>query len=300
MEFGKVTEEELKDIDFSLPKDPPETTEILQASKGKHKTKFYIGCAKWGRKDWIGKFYPEKTKEKDFLSYYAKLFDSIEFNAAAYKVPTKEQVQKWKSCVGKDFIFCPKFTQFITHIKRLKGVTNEVSQFLAAMSDFGENLGPFFLMPHPQMGLKRIEDIQNFIAELPKEVHMFLELRNDEYYESGYNKELYQFLKKHKQGTVITDSAGFRNYVHMHLTTPECFIRFVGNGLVPTDYSRIDDWVKRLKKWSDEGLKNCYFFMHQHEEVHSPELIKYFIEQMNKHAGTDIKTPQLLYENSNS
>ena len=53
MEFGKVTPEELEQIDFSLPHDPAVNKEVLRPSK--NKTKFYIGCAKWGRPDWVGK-----------------------------------------------------------------------------------------------------------------------------------------------------------------------------------------------------------------------------------------------------
>ncbi|HET9053305.1 MAG TPA: DUF72 domain-containing protein, partial [Cyclobacteriaceae bacterium] len=78
------------------------------------------------------------------------------------------------------------------------------------------------------------------------------------------------------------------------LTTKEAFIRFVGNGLHPTDYTRIDDWVKRMKKWTDEGIKTVYFFMHQHEELHSPELAKYLIEKMNKTIGTTLHIPEFV------
>ena len=59
MEFGKIPESELQQIDFTLPPEPPGNKEVLKHGKGK--TKFYIGCAKWGRKDWIGKLYPKGT-----------------------------------------------------------------------------------------------------------------------------------------------------------------------------------------------------------------------------------------------
>jgi hypothetical protein len=77
----------------------------------------------------------------------------------------------------------------------------------------------------------------------------------------------------------------------MHLSTPQCFIRFVGNGLHPTDYLRIDAWVARIRQWIDQGLEDCYLFMHQHDELHSPQLIRYLIEQLNQHCGTSIKAP---------
>lgn len=298
MEFGKVEDKELDRIDFTLPKDPAVNKEVLK--KGKGKTKFYVGCAKWGRKDWVGKLYPIGTKEKDFLEFYAKTFNCIEFNATFYKAPTPEQVIKWKEKVPKGFLFCPKFTQTITHLKRLKNVQTEVGAFLEAVHEFKDNLGPIFLMPNPQVSPKQLESIETFITDLPKDVDMFLELRHPDWYadKAGYNPELFEFLHKAKRGTIITDAAGRRDCVHMHLSTPEAFIRFVGNSLHRTDYERIDDWVQRIKLWMKEGLETCYFFMHQHEELHSPELIKYFIEQLNKHCGTNIEPPKMQYEGS--
>jgi uncharacterized protein YecE (DUF72 family) len=233
---------------------------------------------------------------KDFLHYYATQFNSIEFNGFFYNIHSREQVEKWVSAVPKGFLFCPKFTQTITHLKRLKNAQNEVGQFLDVVSAFGKHLGPIFLLPHPQMSVKSLPTIEEFIGHIPKDIDLFLELRHEEWYEHGYNMDLYNFLRKQKKGTVITDAAGRRDCVHMHLSTPACFIRFVGNALHKTDYTRIDEWVQRLKLWMAEGLEKCYFFMHQHEELHSPELIKYFIEQMNAHCDTQIQLPTVYSE----
>lgn len=300
MEFGKLPDGALQQAHFTLPPEPDVNNDVLK--KGKGKTKFYIGCAKWGRKDWIGKLYPKGTKEKDFLAHYARQFNSIEFNGFFYNIHSREQVEKWVNAVPDDFIFCPKFTQSITHLRRLKNADQEVSAFLDVVSAFGKHLGPIFLMPHPQMGVKHLETIEAFINGLPNDTDVFLELRHEDWYTSqeGYDPALYTFLRKNKRGTVITDAAGRRDCVHMHLTKPECFIRFVGNGLHPTDYSRIDEWVQRIKLWMDEGLEKCYFFMHQHEELHSPELIKYFIEEMNKHCGTKLPLPVMYGEGTGS
>ncbi len=291
MEFGKVSDQELEQIDFSLPKDPAITTEVLKTGKGN--TKFHIGCAKWGRKDWVGKLYPPKTKEKDFLEHYARTFNCIEFNAVFYRMPFPTDVWKWKSKVPKDFLFCPKFTNTITHMKRLKNADFEVGKYLEAITEFKDNLGPIFLMPHPQVSPKHLETLQEFILSIPQDVKMFTELRHPDWYKDGYNQDLFDILKANNRGTIITDAAGRRDCVHMHLTTPECFIRFVGNSLHQSDYERIDDWVQRIKLWMEQGLETCYFFMHQHEELHSPELIKYMIEELNKHCGTKITPPKM-------
>ena len=289
MEFGRVPEDELSHIDFSLPPNPACTTQVL--SKGTGNTKFYIGCSNRGRKDWIGKLYPKGTKEKDFLQYYAGQFNSIEFNGFYYQLHDAARVRSWVEKVPPGFLFCPKFTESITHIRRLKNARPEVDAYLQVITEFGAHLGPIFLMPHPQMGVKHLETIQQFIADVPSDIAMFLELRHVEWYKTGYHSELYSFMQQQRRGIVITDAAGRRDCVHMHLSTPQCFIRFVGNGLHPTDYLRIDAWVARIRQWMDQGLEDCYFFMHQHDELHSPQLIRYLIEQLNLHCGTSIKAP---------
>ena len=85
MEFGRVPEAELDKMDFSLPKEPAENKGMLQG-KPFPVTKVYVGCAKWGRTEWVGKIYPPKTKEKDFLKHYVQHYNSIELNATHYKV----------------------------------------------------------------------------------------------------------------------------------------------------------------------------------------------------------------------
>jgi uncharacterized protein YecE (DUF72 family) len=294
MEFGKITPDLLEQTDFALPPDPAGTRTILEQSPG-GKTRFYVGCAKWGRKDWVGKLYPPGTPEKDFLKHYAKIFNSIEFNGFYYSNHSIAQVKKWRQQVPPGFRFCPKFTQSITHYKRLKNAEQEVDAFLSVIEAFGEQLGPVFLMPHPQMGPEQLPVIKAFLEHLPADLEVFLELRHPDFFASkpGYLPELYAFLRERGRGTVITDAAGRRDCVHMHLSTPECFIRFVGNALHPSDYWRIDDWVERIAAWARQGLKTCYFFMHQHDELHSPELIRYFIQQLNQRCETGLTVPPL-------
>lgn len=294
MEFGKVSEQDLNKIQFKLPPDHSDTTRVLTKSPT-DKTIFYVGCAKWGRKDWVGKLYPPKTKEADFLVHYARQFNTIELNSTFYRMPDEHQIKVWKNKTPKGFKFCPKFTDVITHLRRLKNVKELTDDFLRAVHAFDENLGPIFLMPHPQMNPKSLDVIQSFIESLPKDIQLFIELRHSDWFaDTEAFDTAFSTFEKLKTGSVITDASGRRDCVHMRLTTNEAFIRFVGNGLHPTDYTRIDDWVNRMKQWNDKGIKTIYFFMHQHEELHSPELCKYLIEKMNKTIGTTLHVPEFV------
>jgi uncharacterized protein YecE (DUF72 family) len=178
MEFGRVDSEDLNNIDFSLPPDPKATTNVLEKSKDTQgKTEVYVGCAKWGRKDWIGKIYPPKTKETDFLKYYAMHFNCIELNATFYRMPTEKQTSAWSNKVGDNFKFFPKFVEEITHIKKLKDVNDLTKRFLDGVAGFGKNLGPIFFMPHPSMGAKSLDILAAFIQLLPAHLAFFVELR---------------------------------------------------------------------------------------------------------------------------
>lgn len=292
MDFGRVETNVLDQIDFRLPPDTALTQKVLKSSKPKGKPKVYVGCAKWGRPDWVGKIYPPKTKAADFLKVYAQQFNCIELNAVFYRLPTIEGIKKWQSMVGEDFLFCPKFTDVITHVKRLKNVGKETDEFLTVMSELGNNLGPIFLMPHPQMGIKHFETISQFVNDFPKNVPLFVEYRHPEWFDKANHQQAFISLAEAKVGSIITDAAGRRDCVHMNLTTPHAFIRFVGNSLHPTDYQRIDEWVSRIKQWMENGLQSCYFFMHQHDELYSPELCKYLIEQLNNKCGLTIPVPK--------
>jgi len=295
MEFGKVDPAVLEKIDFTLPPDRVETTRVLQTLGGKQKPQVWVGCAKWGRKDWVGKIYPRGTKEADFLAQYAKRFNCIELNTTFYRMPTVSQTEAWRGKVGEDFMFCPKFTDQITHMLRLRNTQELTDRFLEGIRGFRNNLGPIFLMPHPGMGPNTIDTLEAFIQSLPDDLDLFTEVRHPGWFEdpAAFNY-LFNVLERNQSGAVITDSSGRRDCVHMRLTTPEAFIRFVGNGLHPTDYTRIDDWIQRIKLWMSQGIEKVYFFMHQHEELHSPELCKYLIEQLNLHCGTSISVPQFL------
>lgn len=187
----------------------------------------------------------------------------------------------------------------ITHIKRLKDADALTSIFLEGINAFGENLGPVFLQTPPNYAPKNLEILERYIESLPEDLDLFVELRHPEWFSNPeIFKKVFDILEKHNVGSVITDASGRRDCVHMRLTTSAAFIRFVGNSLHSTDYSRCDEWIQRIKSWQEKGIERIYFFMHQHEELHSPELCKYVIEDINKHCGTSIKIPEFVEESA--
>ncbi len=297
MEFGRIPHEELALTDFTLPADPELTVKTLAEAKGKGDLQVRVGCAKWGRKEWLGKIYPPKTKEANFLDEYVKHFDCIELNATFYNIYGPEEIQKWKdkATINPNFKFCPKFSQRITHMRRMKNADEITTQYYEGILAFGETLGPLFLQVGDNYTPKSLPDMKGYLQRLPMDVPVFVEVRHKEWYSvPSVRSEFFHMLHELNIGAVITDAAGRRDVVHMELPTPHAFIRFVGNSLDPTDYKRVDDWVERISQWKDMGLQSVWFFMHQHDERYSPELADYVSEQFNKHLGLNLLRPAFI------
>lgn len=297
MDFGRVPEKELGKIDFTLPAEPAANKKLLR--KTKVKPLVYLGCAKWGRKEWLGKIYPKRTPESRYLELYIEHYNSIELNATHYKIYKPDEITRWaEKALGKDFKFCPKLSNSISHYSGF----NERSQyltdaFLEGVSAFGDQLGPIFIQVPERFSPKQRDKLFRYLETLPTDLQFFLEVRHPDWFsDKKARKELFDTLRHLKIGAVITDTAGRRDCAHMELTVPKTFIRYVGNNLHPTDYTRCDDWVNRIQYWLNKGLQELYFFMHMHDEAYSPELTVYLVDQLNERCGLDLKKPEFVGE----
>lgn len=287
MKFGQV--EDPSSVDFTLPKDHYRTSQILEKNTSKN-LEISVGCAKWNKTDLKG-FYPKGTKDE--LTYYATQFNSIELNATFYGMPSPEQIQTWKEKTPADFKFFPKITNTVSHFRRLLNITDVVTQFATAILNFDEKLGMVFLQLHDNFKPKDYERLEKFVKDWPKEVPLAIELRNNEWFsDEAIFKKICDLFEEFKITNIIVDTAGRRDMLHMRLTTPVAFIRYVGAN-AESDYTRLDDWLERIKTWKEEGLEKLYFFVHQNIEKASPLLSAYFIENLNKEFGTSIHIPEM-------
>lgn len=288
MKFGQVPNPE--GIDFTLPKDAAVTGEMLSKVKGKT-FEAYVGCAKWNKTDLKG-FYPKGTKDE--LAYYSTQFNSIELNATFYNMPSVEQVIKWTEKTPKGFRFFPKITNSISHYKRLLDVKDIAETYCNAVANFEEKLGMIFLQLHDNFSPKEYEKLEQFIKEFPVGMPLAVEVRNAAWFEDTVIwKRFCTLLEQHKVANIIVDTAGRRDMMHMRLTSPVAFIRYVGCNNDAIDKARLNDWLKRIKKWHKEGLKKLYFFVHQNVELSSPLLSAYFIEKLNKDLKLQLHVPQM-------
>lgn len=291
MQFGKVANPGA--IDFTLPDDAPETAIVLDACKNDEPFEVYVGCAKWNRSDLKG-FYPRGTRDE--LIYYSRQFNAIELNATFYKMPDWKQVETWKNKTPEGFKFFPKMTDQITHYRRLIDVEQPVEDFCNAVSAFEDRLGMAFMQLHENFGPKDVDRLKRVLERFPKGIPLAVEVRNKEWFaDKVINKAYCELLEKNGVANIIVDTAGRRDMLHMRLTGPEAFVRYVGANH-PTDITRLDDWITRIKKWRKAGLQKLYFFVHQNVERESPLLAAYFIKEMNKAFKLNLKVPDKQVE----
>ncbi len=288
MQFGQV--ENPEKIDFSLPADSKETSDILKNNKSKEDFKAYVGCAKWNRTDLKG-FYPRGTKDE--LTYYATQFNSIELNATFYRSPSRAQVIQWREKVSGDFKFTPKIPQTISHYGALDHKNETLIQFCDAVSNFEGHLGPIFLQMRDNFKPKDLDKLKDFVEHFPKAFPLAVELRNEEWFsDKKIADEIFELFTKNNIINIIVDTAGRRDMLHMKLTTPQAFIRYVGANH-ESDYTRLDAWVERIVQWKKDGLQELYFFVHQNVEKASPLLSAHFIKKLNKALKLDLTVPKM-------
>jgi uncharacterized protein YecE (DUF72 family) len=286
MKFGSVTNPEI--IDFTLPNDHPNTKRVLSKYKDDNVPELYVGCAKWNRADLKG-FYPRGTKDE--LEYYSKQFNSIELNATFYRVFPPEQFAKWYDKTPDGFKFFPKLNQEISHWKRLNEVKESVEHYLYSAINLKEKLGTLFLQMHNNFAPKDFNRVINFVESWPKEIPLAIEFRHTNWYnDESVANELYDLLEQNNISNVIVDTAGRRDLMHMRLTNATAFVRYVGANH-SSDYNRLNDWIERIKIWTDQGIKEIDFFVHQNIEKESPLLSAHFIKMANKELGYNLKIP---------
>jgi uncharacterized protein YecE (DUF72 family) len=206
-------------------------------------------------------------------------------------------MSRWvrQAAAAPGFKLCPRMPQQISHVRRLLNAEERTAQFYQSLSVFGDHLGPLILQLGENFSPKLFPNLKGYLSGLPRTIPVHVEVRNKNWFVDGEEQNNYfELLRELGVGTVISDTAGRRDAVHMELTRNEALIRFVGNNLAPSDYTRMDAWVERFKVWQGLGLKKIWFFMHQNDERYVPEACDYLIKRINEKLGTQVARPKFV------
>src|SRR5437867_6556475 len=100
----------------------------------------YVGTSGWSYNEWSGVFYPSGNTNK--LSYYSKVFNTVEVDSTFYAYPSKGLVHGWARNTPKGVVFSAKLTRAISHDKVLeveKGAMADLLCFLGLMKTLMES-----------------------------------------------------------------------------------------------------------------------------------------------------------------
>jgi uncharacterized protein YecE (DUF72 family) len=217
-----------------------------------------IGCSGWNYADWKGRFYPEKgCPASRWLEFYARHFETVEVNSTFYRLASRDAVARWVRQTPDGFVFAPKISRYITHIKRLSDMTGPVDRFYERIEPLvrSPKMGPV-LWQLPESFHRDDERLAYALDHLPAGRHAF-EFRH----ESWFRDEVYVLLRAHDVALVIGD-APTRPFQTHELTTDFTFIRFhQGRRGRNGNYSRteLEEWAARIAEWRRHVAVFAYF-----------------------------------------
>jgi uncharacterized protein YecE (DUF72 family) len=260
---------------------------------------FYIGCAIWGYKDWIGDLFPPGSKSGELLGLYSRRLTTVEGNTTFYAVPNPEVVARWAAETPEDFRFCFKIPREVSHEGSLAAQVATTHAFVERMSGLGSRLGPFFLQLPPGYHADKIADLECWLAAWPREYRVAVEVRHLDWYDEPHEAALMTLLHRYNAGRVVMDvrplDAGplpgadidlqaardRKPDVPLHPLRSADFtlIRYIGHPDPELNAPLLDEWAARVAAWLADGVQ-VYFFCHCPDERRSPALCRAFQERL--------------------
>jgi uncharacterized protein YecE (DUF72 family) len=161
-----------------------------------------VGTSGWVYPDWIGRVYPKGVRSAEVFPYYLGHFDTVELNATFYHFPRESTVEKWRSLPGSKFVWSVKAWRWLTHIKRLKGVRKDASEFLTRIRPLAKSGVVLFQLP-PSFK-KDLRRLATFLRALPAGFRFAFEFRHN----SWFAPDTYEVLRSHDVALVGMDAPG--------------------------------------------------------------------------------------------
>lgn len=143
-----------------------------------------IGTSSFTASGWRGLFYPPGMTARDYLTFYATRFDTVEIDSTFYGTPSPSTVRDWYSKTPPGFVFTAKVPQVVTHDKILVDCAAEFTEFFEVMDNLGEKLGPLLLQfPYFHRDVfagatEFVARLRPFLQTLPKDHKFAVEIRN--------------------------------------------------------------------------------------------------------------------------
>ncbi|MEL6321175.1 MAG: DUF72 domain-containing protein [Cyanobacteria bacterium J06626_14] len=257
---------------------------------------FYLGCAIWAFKNWVGDFYPDGSRSSEFLKLYSERLTAVEGNTTFYSVPSEAMVKRWCAETPETFRFCLKIPRSITHEGLLMPKFDQAIAFLERVKPLGDRLGPFFIQLPPGYRPTFIEDLEEFLTAWPRSTFpIAVEVRHSEWFQPAHTILLNDMLTQLGVGRVLLDTRPIyecpddpqvlseRKKPRVPLvpatTAPFSIVRYISHPTAELNHTYWTEWVEQITQWVEKGI-TVYFFVHCPVEERSPSFAHQFQHQL--------------------
>lgn len=144
--------------------------------------KWRIGCSGFHYKEWKGSFYPETIPQKDWFSFYAERFNTLELNVTFYRFPVLKSLENWYNISPANFSFAVKVPRLITHYKKFSDCTRLIDDFYNLVTQgLKEKLGPVLFQLPPRFNYTK-ERLDKIVKSLDKDFKNVIEFRDSSWW----------------------------------------------------------------------------------------------------------------------
>jgi uncharacterized protein YecE (DUF72 family) len=203
-------------------------------------SRILVGTASWSDPGFVERWYPNKMRAGDRLSWYAQHFEMVEINSTFYSVPDIRLVERWSAVTPDAFTFDAKLHQFFsfhsTSAKLLppdlqdraetdaKGKVKRTPEleeallkiFLGSMSILRRHgkLGVFLLQLSPAFSPNKHElsELEPLIGML-RDYRLAVEFRNRNWVVGEQLKSTVDFLRRHETAFVNVDAPAGEHFM---------------------------------------------------------------------------------------
>ena len=200
--------------------------------------------------EWVGDFYPAKTKQKDMLAFYSTRFPAVEINMTFRRRIDAKTVERWRDAVGDEFRFTFKANAGITHYRRLVDAGDAVTAFLSTLQPMGTRMGAVLFQTRENMKFDK-DVLESFCASLPRGWGYAFEPRH----ESFNNADVDDLFERHGVARCLNDDVF--DSLDYRVTAPFAYFRFHR-----VTYSR-EEIEQRASLVRGLGVDAYVFFAHE-------------------------------------
>ena len=236
----------------------------------------YLGTSGFSYNDWVGNFYPAGMPKREWLTYYAREFDTCEVNSTFYALPKSSSLKAMAEKTGEGFLFCFKANQGMTHQRGDNAPIFEAfCQVLEPIITAGK-LGCILAQFPYSFGFDRRNwDYLGVVKERLGELPVVIEFRNAHWLRS----EVLDWLRHHELGFCCVNEPPLPNLLPpvAEATAQIGYVRFHGRNSAKWwqheqayeryDYSytpeELSEWLPKIQKL-DSVAEKTFIFANNH------------------------------------